>query len=108
MRSRLSAFRSSRWTSSCVALLLRMTRGLVYAEPGARPAVEEITLDPPGAGEVQVRVEACGVCHTDLHVVETGGWGMKFPILLGHEGAGVGEEGGDGVTGVGPGDRGGV
>src|SRR3989441_214744 len=105
MRSRLSAFRSSRWTSSCVALLLRMTRGLVYAEPGARPAVEEITLDPPGAGEVQVRVEACGVCHTDLHVVETGGWGMKFPILLGHEGAGFVEEVGDGVTSVAVGDR---
>ena len=82
-----------------------MTRGLVYAEPGARPAVEEITLDPPGAGEVQVRVEACGVCHTDLHVVETGGWGMKFPILLGHEGAGFVEEVGDGVTSVAVGDR---
>jgi S-(hydroxymethyl)mycothiol dehydrogenase len=82
-----------------------VTRGLVYAEAGLRPAVEEITLDPPGAGEVQVRVEACGVCHTDLHVVETGGWGMRFPILLGHEGAGIVEEIGDGVTLVAPGDR---
>ena len=82
-----------------------MTRGLVYAEAGTRPAVEEITLDEPGANEVQVRVEACGVCHTDLHVVETGGWGMPFPILLGHEGAGVVEEVGDGVTSVAPGDR---
>ena len=82
-----------------------MTRGLVYAEPGTPPLVEEITLDPPGAAEVQVRVEACGVCHTDLHVVETGGWGMKFPILLGHEGAGIVEEVGEGVTSVVPGDR---
>jgi S-(hydroxymethyl)mycothiol dehydrogenase len=82
-----------------------VTRGLVYAEAGARPSVEEITLDPPGAGEVQVRVEACGVCHTDLHVVETGGWGMRFPILLGHEGAGIVEEVGEGVTSVAPGDR---
>ena len=82
-----------------------MTRGLVFAEAGARPAVEEITLEPVGAGEVQVRVEACGVCHTDLHVVETGGWGMRFPILLGHEGAGVVEEVGEGVTGVAAGDR---
>jgi S-(hydroxymethyl)mycothiol dehydrogenase len=82
-----------------------VTRGLVYAEPGVRPAVEEITLDPPGKHEVQVRVEACGVCHTDLHVVETGGWGMRFPILLGHEGAGFVEEIGEGVTGVAPGDR---
>ena len=80
-------------------------RGLVYAEAGAAPAVEEITLDPPGANEVQVRVEACGVCHTDLHVVETGGWGMPFPILLGHEGAGVVEEVGAEVTSVAPGDR---
>jgi S-(hydroxymethyl)mycothiol dehydrogenase len=82
-----------------------MTRGVVYVEPGSRPVVEEITLDAPGPNEVQVRVEACGVCHTDLHVVETGGWGMKFPILLGHEGAGVVEEVGDGVTSVAVGDR---
>jgi S-(hydroxymethyl)mycothiol dehydrogenase len=82
-----------------------VTRGLVYAEPGARPAVEEIELDPPGRHEVQVRVEACGVCHTDRHVVETGGWGMKFPILLGHEGAGVVEDVGEGVTTVAAGDR---
>src|SRR5437868_10100020 len=82
-----------------------MTRGLVYAEAGTRPAVEEITLDAPGQNEVQVRVQACGVCHTDLHVVETDGWGMRFPILLGHEGAGVVEEVGEGVTGVREGDR---
>ena len=82
-----------------------MTRGLVYAEAGRQPQVEEITLDPPGPHEVVVRVEACGVCHTDLHVIETGGWGMPFPILLGHEGAGVVEEVGDGVSHVRPGDR---
>ena len=81
------------------------SRGLIYSEPGARPAVEEITLDPPGTNEVQVRVEACGVCHSDLHVVETDGWGMTFPILLGHEGAGIVEEVGPGVTNVAPGDR---
>ena len=82
-----------------------MTRGLVFAAPDVPAAVEEITLDPPGPHEVQVRVEACGVCHTDLHVVETGGWGMPFPILLGHEGAGRVEEVGAGVTEVAPGDR---
>jgi len=82
-----------------------VTRGLVYAEAGRQPQVEEITLDPPGPHEVVVRVEACGVCHTDLHVIETGGWGMPFPILLGHEGAGVVEEVGDGVSQVRPGDR---
>ena len=82
-----------------------MTRGVVYAEPGSRPAVEEIVLDPPGAREVQVRIEASGLCHSDVHVVETEGWGMRFPILLGHEGAGVVEEVGGEVTGLAPGDR---
>lgn len=81
------------------------SRGVVYADPDARPAVEEIRLDPPGPREVQVRVEACGVCHSDLHVVETRGWGLPFPILLGHEGAGAVEEIGEGVTSVAPGDR---
>jgi S-(hydroxymethyl)mycothiol dehydrogenase len=82
-----------------------VTRGVVYEEPGARPAVEEIALDAPGSREVEVRVEACGVCHTDLHVVETRGWGMRFPILLGHEGAGVVEGVGPDVTEVAVGDR---
>jgi S-(hydroxymethyl)mycothiol dehydrogenase len=82
-----------------------VTRGLVFAEPGVAPAVEEITVEAPAAGEVQIRVEACGVCGTDLHIVETDGWGMRFPILLGHEGAGVVEEVGEGVTTVAPGDR---
>jgi len=81
------------------------SRGVVYAEPGAAPAVEELTVDPPGAREVLVRVHACGLCHSDLHVVETNGWGMRFPILLGHEGAGVVEEVGADVTSVSPGDR---
>jgi S-(hydroxymethyl)mycothiol dehydrogenase len=81
------------------------TRGVVFAEPGAEPAVEEIVVEAPGPREVQVRVEACGVCHTDLHVVETDGWGLRFPILLGHEGAGTVEAVGDGVVDVEPGDR---
>ncbi len=66
-----------------------MTRGVVFSEAGVPPAVEEITLEGPVGREVLVRVEACGLCHTDVHVVETGGWGMELPILLGHEGAGV-------------------
>jgi S-(hydroxymethyl)mycothiol dehydrogenase len=82
-----------------------VTRGVVYAEPDAAPAVEELTFDPPGPREVLVRVLACGLCHSDLHVVETKGWGTRFPILLGHEGAGVVEEVGSDVTLVAPGDR---
>ncbi|HLX18842.1 MAG TPA: alcohol dehydrogenase catalytic domain-containing protein [Gaiellaceae bacterium] len=82
-----------------------MIRGLVYAEAGAEPRIEEIVLDPPGPDEVVVDVEACGLCHTDVHVIETGGWGMRPPILLGHEGAGTVAEVGPDVTSVEPGDR---
>jgi S-(hydroxymethyl)mycothiol dehydrogenase len=82
-----------------------VTRGLVYAEPDAAPAIEELTVDPPGPREVLVRVQACGLCHSDLHIVETKGWGSRFPILLGHEGAGIVEEVGSDVTMVAPGDR---
>jgi len=82
-----------------------VTRGVVYAEPDAAPAVEELTVDPPGPREVLVRVLACGLCHSDLHIVETKGWGARFPILLGHEGAGVVEEIGSEVKSVAPGDR---
>jgi S-(hydroxymethyl)mycothiol dehydrogenase len=81
-----------------------IVRGLVYAEPGAAPKLEEIVLEEPGENEVRVRVSACGVCHTDRHVVESGGWHMRFPILLGHEAAGVVEAVGDRVTHVAPGD----
>ena len=79
-----------------------MTRGVVYAAPDAAPAVEELTVDSPGPCEVLVRVLACGLCHSDLQIVETKGRGMRFPILLGHEGAGVVEEVGSDVTSVAP------
>jgi S-(hydroxymethyl)mycothiol dehydrogenase len=82
-----------------------VTRGVVYAGPDEAPAVEELTVEPPGPREVRVRVLACGLCHSDLHVVETRGFGTRFPILLGHEGAGVVEEVGREVTSVSAGDR---
>jgi S-(hydroxymethyl)mycothiol dehydrogenase len=82
-----------------------VTRGVVYASPEDELAVEELTVEPPGPREVRVRVLACGLCHSDLYVVETKGWGMRFPILLGHEGAGVVEEVGRDVTSIAPGDR---
>ncbi len=80
-----------------------MDRGVVLTEVG-RYGLEEIEVDPPGPDEVVVRVEASGVCHSDLHVAETG-WAHRLPVLLGHEGAGVVEAVGDGVTTVTPGDR---
>ncbi|MHB8642226.1 MAG: alcohol dehydrogenase catalytic domain-containing protein [Gaiellaceae bacterium] len=81
-----------------------MDRGVVLSAPGA-VALEEIYVDEPGPGEVRVRIEASGVCHTDLHVVHEDGWGHPYPVLLGHEGAGTVEAVGDGVTTVAPGDR---
>jgi S-(hydroxymethyl)mycothiol dehydrogenase len=79
-------------------------RGVVLSAPGA-VALEQIAIDEPGPGEVAVRIEASGVCHTDLHVVEEDGWGHPLPVLLGHEGAGTVEAVGDGVENVAPGDR---
>ena len=80
-----------------------MDRGVVLNEVG-RFDLEEIEVGAPGAGEVLVRIEASGVCHSDLHVVETG-WAHRLPVLLGHEGAGVVEEIGEGVSTLAPGDR---
>jgi Zn-dependent alcohol dehydrogenase len=68
-------------------------------------ALEEIEVGAPEAGEVLVRIEATGVCHSDLHVIEEDGWGHPYPVLLGHEGAGVVEAVGAGVTSVEAGDR---
>jgi Zn-dependent alcohol dehydrogenase len=79
-------------------------RGVVLSAPGT-VALEEISVDPPGPGEVLVRIEATGVCHSDLHVIEEDGWGHRYPVLLGHEGAGTVEEVGDGVTTLAVGDR---
>jgi Zn-dependent alcohol dehydrogenase len=79
-------------------------RGVVLGEPGS-VALEEITVDPPGPGEVLVRIEATGVCHSDLHVIEEDGWHHTLPVLLGHEGAGAVAAVGDGVEGLVEGDR---
>jgi S-(hydroxymethyl)mycothiol dehydrogenase len=80
-----------------------VNRGVVLTEVG-RFGLEEIEVDPPGPNEVCVRIEASGVCHSDLHVAETG-WAHRLPVLLGHEGAGIVEEVGDGVERVAAGDR---
>ena len=83
---------------------MAVDRGVVLSGPGA-VALEEIRVEPPGPGEVLVRIEATGVCHSDLHVIEEDGWGHAFPVLLGHEGAGTVEAVGSGVDGLASGDR---
>ncbi|WP_330280482.1 MULTISPECIES: S-(hydroxymethyl)mycothiol dehydrogenase [unclassified Streptomyces] len=78
-------------------------RGVVALEKGAPVSVETILVPDPGPGEALVRVQACGVCHTDLHYRQ-GSIGENFPFLLGHEAAGVVEAVGEDVTDVAPGD----
>src|ERR1700757_5452252 len=77
--------------------------GVVVRGKGEPVVVTEILVPEPGPGEALVRVQACGVCHTDLHY-KMGGIGEDFPYLLGHEAAGVVEAVGDDVTDVAPGD----
>ncbi|MDH5670919.1 MAG: Zn-dependent alcohol dehydrogenase [Myxococcales bacterium] len=76
----------------------------VVAHELNRIAVEDVTLDPPEAGEVKVKMVAAGVCHSDLSVIN-GTIPQPFPVVLGHEGAGVVEAVGEGVSHVAPGDH---
>jgi S-(hydroxymethyl)mycothiol dehydrogenase len=78
-------------------------RGVIARSQGAPVEVVTVVVPDPGPGEAVVRVQACGVCHTDLHYRE-GGINDEFPFLLGHEAAGVVETVGAGVTDVAPGD----
>jgi S-(hydroxymethyl)mycothiol dehydrogenase len=81
----------------------QQVRGVIARTQGAPVEVATITIPDPGPGEVVVRVQACGVCHTDLTYRE-GGINDEFPFLLGHEAAGVVEEVGAGVESVAVGD----
>ncbi|MGW2388829.1 S-(hydroxymethyl)mycothiol dehydrogenase [Streptomyces lydicamycinicus] len=76
---------------------------VVAAKQGAPVEPQTILVPDPGPGEVLVTVQACGVCHTDLHYRE-GAINDQFPFLLGHEAAGVIESVGPGVTDLAPGD----
>ncbi|MFG2581830.1 S-(hydroxymethyl)mycothiol dehydrogenase [Streptomyces malaysiensis] len=78
-------------------------RAVVAVKKGAPVEVLPVLVPEPGAGEVLVGVQACGVCHTDLHYRD-GAIGDQFPYLLGHEAAGMVEAVGSGVTGLAPGD----
>jgi len=81
----------------------QQVHAVVSRKQGEPVEVVDIVVPDPGPGEAVVRVQACGVCHTDLHYRE-GGINDNFPFLLGHEASGVVEQVGGGVTDVAPGD----
>src|SRR5213595_1867704 len=80
-------------------------RAAVLEEFGAPLAVQDVELAEPRAGEVLVRLAACGVCHTDLYTASGADPSGYAPTVLGHEGAGLVERVGDGVRDVAPGDH---
>jgi S-(hydroxymethyl)mycothiol dehydrogenase len=77
--------------------MAHQVRGVVSQSPGSPVGLAQVVVPDPGPGEVLVRVQACGVCHTDLHYRE-GAVGDQFPYLLGHEAAGRVEAVGEGVA----------
>ena len=78
-------------------------RGVIAAAKGDKVKIGRVLVPDPGPSEALVRVQACGVCHTDLHYRE-GTINDEFPFLLGHEASGIVEQVGDGVSNVEPGD----
>jgi S-(hydroxymethyl)glutathione dehydrogenase/alcohol dehydrogenase len=80
-------------------------QAVVLREPGRPVSVETVTLEPPHADEVLVKVAAAGVCHSDVHLADGALADGRWPLVLGHEGAGVVEAVGSAVRGVKAGDR---
>ena len=83
--------------------MVNQVKGVISAGKGEPVSVETVIVPDPGPGEALIRVQACGVCHTDLHYRE-GAINDDFPFLLGHEASGTVEAVGDGVTAIAPGD----
>lgn len=81
----------------------QQVQGVIARAKDAPVELVTVNVPDPGPGEAVVKVQACGVCHTDLHYVQ-GGIGDDFPYLLGHEAAGVVESVGEGVRDLAPGD----
>jgi S-(hydroxymethyl)glutathione dehydrogenase / alcohol dehydrogenase len=78
-------------------------KAAVVREPGGF-SIEELTIDPPKKGELKIRMKATGVCHSDLSLIE-GRLPLPLPCVIGHEGAGIVEEVGEGVTRFAKGDH---
>lgn len=81
-----------------------LANAAVLDQPNGPFTIEQVEVAEPQAGEVRVAIKAVGICHTDL-VVASGAMGLQFPAVLGHEGAGIVESVGPGVTGFKPGDK---
>jgi S-(hydroxymethyl)glutathione dehydrogenase / alcohol dehydrogenase len=86
------------------AIPARSTRAAVCRSIGQPLRIEELVIRPPSAGEVLIRVVACGICHSDIAFLE-GAWDGGRPAVYGHEAAGVVEQVGREVAGLAPGDR---
>ncbi|XP_065489330.1 alcohol dehydrogenase 1-like isoform X1 [Caloenas nicobarica] len=80
-------------------------RAAVAWAVGKPLSVEEVEVAPPKAGEVRIKIVAAGICRTDDHIMEGAFPNMDYPVIPGHEGAGIVESVGEGVTSVKPGDR---
>uniref|UniRef100_A0A8C5MQK0 Enoyl reductase (ER) domain-containing protein n=1 Tax=Leptobrachium leishanense TaxID=445787 RepID=A0A8C5MQK0_9ANUR len=72
---------------------------------GSPLKIEEVDVEPPKANEVRIKMIATGICRTDDHVIKGALTGIHFPVILGHEGAGIIESVGEGVTELKPGDK---
>ncbi|XP_010001487.1 PREDICTED: alcohol dehydrogenase 1-like [Chaetura pelagica] len=86
------------------ALVIRCRAAVAWAV-GKPLSVEEVEVAPPKAGEVRVKIVATGICRTDDHVLQGCFPNMNFPVIPGHEGAGIVESVGEGVSSVKPGDK---
>jgi S-(hydroxymethyl)glutathione dehydrogenase / alcohol dehydrogenase len=91
--------------SAAGELLVLEMRAVVLREPGRPVGLETVLLEPPRRGEVLVRVAAAGVCHSDVHLADGRLGAGRWPMVLGHEGAGVVSAVGPGVEGVAIGDH---
>ena len=79
-------------------------KAAVFTEPNNPINIQEIEIEEPRSREVMVKVSHCGICHSDLSMLDLGGAG-QLPVILGHEAAGIIEEVGRDVTSVAPGDK---
>jgi NDMA-dependent alcohol dehydrogenase len=84
--------------------MIRKAKAVLCRSHNQPVVVEQISVDAPKRGEVAVRLGACGVCHSDLSAIN-GTIALPLPLVLGHEGAGVVEEVGEGVADLAPGDH---